>query len=80
MAKRYPDVQFHGADTSNYAPTPKQQRHHPKNVIISVVQDLDNLNYDDQTFDFVVCRFQSFRIADWRSLVNEMVRVTKAGW
>lgn len=80
MAKRYPDVQFYAVDTSNYVPTPKQQRHNPKNVNISVIRDLHCLNYDDQTFDFVVCRFQSFRIGDWRSFVNELVRVTKPGW
>ncbi|KAJ2959934.1 hypothetical protein NQZ79_g4638 [Umbelopsis isabellina] len=80
MAKKYPDVQFHAVDTSNYAPTPKQQRHNPKNVNISVIRDLKSLDYDDQTFDYVVCRFQSFRIGDWRSHVNELVRVTKPGW
>ena len=80
MAKRYTDVTFHAVDTARYMPSSRQQRHAPKNVSITVVRALDRLPYGDQTFDYVMCRFLTYRIERWRSLVDEMVRLTKSGW
>jgi ubiquinone/menaquinone biosynthesis C-methylase UbiE len=81
MAKRYTDVTFHAVDTVCSTPSSRQQRHFPKNVNVTAVRGgLDNLPFGDQSFDFVMCRFLSFRIQNWRSLIDEMIRLTKAGW
>ncbi|CAO3660808.1 unnamed protein product [Umbelopsis vinacea] len=80
MAKRYTDVTFHAVDTVCSTPSSRQQRHFPKNVNVTAVRGgLDNLPFGDQSFDFVMCRFLSFRIQNWRSLIDEMIRLTKAG-
>jgi ubiquinone/menaquinone biosynthesis C-methylase UbiE len=80
MAKMFPEVIFYAVDTAEHLSTAKL-RHIPKNVCIQTARDgLDHLPFSDQSFDYVMCRFLSFRIFNWRSLVDEMVRLTKPGW
>jgi ubiquinone/menaquinone biosynthesis C-methylase UbiE len=80
MAKMFHEVTFYAVDTAEYLSTAKL-RHIPKNVCVQIARDgLDHLPFSDQSFDYVMCRFLSFRITNWRSLVDEMVRLTKPGW
>ncbi|KAI8581265.1 hypothetical protein K450DRAFT_233921 [Umbelopsis ramanniana AG] len=79
MAKIFPEVTFYAVDTAEYLSTAKL-RHIPKNVCIQTARNgLDHLPFSDQSFDYVMCRFLTFRIFNWRSLVDEMVRLTKPG-
>ncbi|KAG0369641.1 hypothetical protein BGZ54_009373 [Gamsiella multidivaricata] len=77
MSTEYTETNFTGIDISAVWPTEIR----PRNCRFQVVNALQGLPFEDNTFDFVYQRFMIFAYPakDWPFIIQELVRVTKPG-
>ncbi|KAF7723292.1 hypothetical protein EC973_002138 [Apophysomyces ossiformis] len=77
MAVDYPNAHFTGIDISDIFPTTIR----PDNVSFELVNVLDGLPFDDNSFDLVHMRFlfTAIRTDEWTRVLNEIYRVLKPG-
>ena|SRR5437763_7333345 len=80
MATKYPNAEFTGLDIM-IQNSPSEIK--PKNTNFVVGNVLNGLPFRSNTFDYVFIGNMrtSFTIDDWPSVIDELIRVTKAnGW
>jgi len=77
MSTEHTETNFTGIDISAVWPTEIR----PRNCRFQVVNVLQGLPFEDNTFDFVYQRFMIFGYPakDWPFVIQELVRVTKPG-
>lgn len=77
MSTEHTETNFTGIDISAVWPTEIR----PRNCRFQVVNAIQGLPFDDNTFDFVYQRFMIFAYPakDWPFIIQELVRVTKPG-
>ncbi|KAF9362239.1 hypothetical protein BGX34_006540 [Mortierella sp. NVP85] len=77
MSTEHTETNFTGIDISAVWPTEIR----PRNCRFQVVNAVQGLPFEDNTFDFVYQRFMIFAYPaqDWPFIIQELVRVTKPG-
>ncbi|ORZ16071.1 S-adenosyl-L-methionine-dependent methyltransferase [Lobosporangium transversale] len=77
MSTEHTETNFTGIDISAVWPTEIR----PRNCRFQVVNAIQGLPFEDNTFDFVYQRFMilAYPAKDWPFIVQELVRVTKPG-
>ncbi|KAG0198286.1 hypothetical protein BGX28_008264 [Mortierella sp. GBA30] len=77
MSTEYTETNFTGIDISAVWPTEIR----PRNCRFQVVNVVQGLPFEDDTFDFVYQRFliMGYQANDWPFIIQELVRVTKPG-
>ncbi|CAG8437306.1 9831_t:CDS:2 [Dentiscutata heterogama] len=77
MATTYPTIDVVGLDISPLQPTQIK----PKNFTYVKANVLEEIPFEDSTFDFVYQRFMSYAYTkdEWPSAINELVRILKPG-
>ncbi|KAI8802291.1 hypothetical protein BJ742DRAFT_545173 [Cladochytrium replicatum] len=78
VAEKYPNSKFIGIDISSDSFPDGDQ---PPNTQFIKANLLERLPFDDNEFDFVFQRLVNFGVPDsqWRSVISELVRVTRPG-
>jgi len=74
-ASQYPKSKFTGVDIAPIYPTTIK----PINAEFRQVDVVKGLPYEDNTFDYVICRFMNFSYTkdDWNVVIKEISRVCK---
>ncbi|KAI8597778.1 S-adenosyl-L-methionine-dependent methyltransferase [Dissophora ornata] len=77
MSTEHTETNFTGIDISAVWPTEIR----PRNCRFQVVNAVQGLPFEDNTFDFVYQRFMvlAYTARDWPFVIQELVRVTKPG-
>lgn len=77
VAAQHPKAKFTGVDIAPIYPIQTK----PLNVEFLQANVVKGLPYEDNTFDYVICRFMNFSytVNDWKIVINEMSRVCKVG-
>lgn len=77
MAREFPRASFYGIDICIHHPPAEN----PGNVQFQLVNILDGLPFQDETFDFVHMRMMMYAVKteEWNEIVSELYRVCKKG-